>query len=116
MNPPAVARIPRLFAVNERVTTLLETAHGRIAVVMVGATNVGSIRLAYEDFVTNRGAPGRHWRHRDLAIARGAHLGTFELGSTVVLLVENDRFAWSDLAEGRWIAMGATSGRFASSE
>lgn len=88
VNPPSVKRIPSLFAVNERVTLWIESTIGPIGLVLVGATNVGSMRLAFMDFTTNRGeprraieiAPGR-------AVARGEHLATFELGSTIVLML-----------------------------
>ena len=113
VNPPAVARIPALFAVNERVTTWIDSPYGAVAVVMVGATNVGSIRLAYDDFVTNRGAPAQTRAVAPkLRIARGQHVGTFELGSTVILLVANSHFDWVGLEADRWIPMGTTIGRF----
>jgi phosphatidylserine decarboxylase len=85
VNPPSVRRIPSLFAVNERVTLWIETAQGPLALVLVGATNVGSMRLAFTDFTTNRGKPRQAL---DLAapVKKGDHVATFELGSTIVLL------------------------------
>ena len=112
VNPPAVRRIPQLFAVNERVSCLLATEQGAIAVVLVGATNVGSIRLAYSDFVSNRGRARRQPPPPvEPHLARGAHLATFELGSTVILLTEQ-RVHWRDPSgasweEGRWFAYGS---------
>ncbi len=111
VNPPAVRQIPQLFAINERITTLIETTNGPIAVAMVGATNVGSIRLAYRDFVTNRGTPRHQKEEVSLQIQRGDHLGTFELGSTVILLVGSNRFDWENLREGEWFPLGITIGR-----
>lgn len=88
VNPPSVKRIPSLFAVNERVTLWIESVIGPIALVLVGATNVGSMRLAFLDFTTNRGEPRRAI---DLEpgreVKRGEHLATFELGSTIVLML-----------------------------
>lgn len=112
VNTAAVRIVPALFAVNERVATILATDRGPIAVVMVGATNVGSIRVSYADLVTNRGRPRQEIRHEPpIAIGRGDHLGTFELGSTVVLVVSDPEFRWQ-LREGEWLPMGAQIGRF----
>lgn len=112
VNPPAVRTIPNLFAVNERVTTIIGTAGGQVAVVMVGATNVGSIRLAYSDLVTNRGGRRQKLDHDNLEVQRGGHLATFEMGSTVVLLVEDPTFSWS-IKEGDTVRMGQGVGRTA---
>ncbi|MEZ6196895.1 MAG: archaetidylserine decarboxylase [Planctomycetota bacterium] len=111
VNPPAVRTIPSLFAVNERVTAILETEIGPVAYVMVGATNVGSIRLAYRDFVSNRGGARFHERHDPpRPVERGGHLGTFELGSTVVLVVGNPDFTWRGLEAGAWMPLGREIG------
>jgi len=88
VNPPSVRRIPSLFAVNERVTLWIESSIGPIALVLVGATNVGSMRLAFHDFTTNRGEPRRAIEFEPgRAVKKGEHVATFELGSTIVLLV-----------------------------
>jgi len=114
VNPPAVARIPSLFAVNERVTCWIETQNGPVAVVLVGATNVGSIRLAYHDFATNRGAARARFEHEPpIPIEPGDPLGTFELGSTVILLVGHPDFRFDDdLEPEQWRPMGARLGRY----
>lgn len=113
VNPPAVRTIPSLFAVNERLTPIVETGRTAIAVCMVGATNVGSIRLAFADFCTNRGEGGRTMRHAPpVAVRRGEHIGTFELGSTVVLVVGDPNFEWQNIADGMSVRMGQAIGRF----
>lgn len=87
VNPPAVARIEDLFAVNERLVTLVETPRGQVAVVMVGATCVGRIRMGYDDLVTNDGRthPPRDYEPA-IPIEKGGELGVFEMGSTVIML------------------------------
>jgi phosphatidylserine decarboxylase len=89
VNPAGVRSIPGLFTRNERVAVLCDTeAHGRVAVVLVGAANVGRMSLAFTDLVTNRGAAGVcEEPPQPVALARGDDLGAFNLGSTVVLLV-----------------------------
>ena len=93
-----VASVPRLFARNERVVCEFDTAAGALAVVFVGALNVGSIGLVGYGDVTPR-----HPREAiDLPVAasvahflKGAELGRFNMGSTVILLLGPDAVAWS---------------------
>jgi phosphatidylserine decarboxylase len=95
VNPAGVRSVPGLFTRNERVAVLMDTdAHGRVAVVLVGAANVGRISLALSDLVTNRGgSPGRVVPAEPVELRRGADLGVFNLGSTVVLLVADPALA-----------------------
>jgi phosphatidylserine decarboxylase len=109
VNSLAVRHVPGLFAVNERVSILIETPdHGRVAVVLVGAANVGRISLAFSALMTNTGGAAVHETPtRPIPIARGEELGAFNLGSTVVLLVADPRLeAASGLAPGTLIRMG----------
>jgi len=79
-----------LFTHNERVVIWIDSPQvGRFAVVMVGATGVGNIRLAHaEDSVNWRHAGERRRIELDEPLARGDELGAFRLGSTVVLVFE----------------------------
>ncbi len=88
VNPPSVRSIPGLFTRNERVCVLLESErHGPLALVLVGAANVGRITLRFAPLVTNRGAPAeRVVPGEAIVVGRGDELGAFNLGSTVVLL------------------------------
>lgn len=94
VNDWALSRIDGLFCANERVVIKLQSAFGLIALVMVGAFNVGSIRLACADLITNRGER----QIRDVAlptrreIKKGDKLGAFYLGSSVVLLTPAKTF------------------------
>lgn len=114
VNPFAVANVERLFVVNERLTTYLETKElGPVAVCMVGATCVGKITLAFHTYRTNTS-----FRRREdvdleepVQLAHGDELGTFNLGSTVILLVGNPAFEFrSDLDAGRAVLMGELLG------
>jgi phosphatidylserine decarboxylase len=93
VNEKGVAEIDRLFAVNERLITHLETAAGRVAVAKVGATCVGRIRATYDDVVTNdRKMPYRRVRYEEpIGIAKGDECGVFEMGSTVIVLFQQGR-------------------------
>jgi phosphatidylserine decarboxylase len=89
VNRAGVRAIPGLFTRNERVAVFCDTdPHGPVAVVMVGAANVGRMSLAFAGLVTNRGGIGaREEPQAPVPLARGDDLGAFNLGSTVVLLV-----------------------------
>lgn len=91
VNPTWVARQPNLFARNERLVFHLRAPCGSIELVMVGATGVGNMCLA-------DGVETRTFRHQPgpvrvrfqtpREVLRGDELGSFQLGSTVILLFE----------------------------
>jgi len=95
VNPRAVRTVDRLFARNERVAIFLESdLLGHVAVIMVGATNVGRITLSFAPLATNMGMPGGTFRpEREIRLRRGDELGAFNLGSTVVLVGADGRLA-----------------------
>ena len=95
VNAAGVRSIPGLFARNERVAVFCDSeAHGKVAVVLVGAANVGRMSLAFAPLVTNRGGKGvREEPASPVPLARGSDLGAFNLGSTVVLLVADPSLA-----------------------
>ena len=107
VNGPGVRSIPGLFTRNERVCLFYETeAHGRVAVVLVGAANVGRISLSFAELVTNRGARAERVEPREpVAVSRGDEIGAFNLGSTVVLLLE-DRSLTAGVAPGALVRVG----------
>ncbi len=91
VNDGALAGVPRLFARNERVAIFGTTSTGAaVAMVPVGALNVGSIRLAFHRLRTNRGAPAVPRTlpvDPPVAARRGAEAARFAFGSAVVLLI-----------------------------
>jgi phosphatidylserine decarboxylase len=97
VNAAGVRLVPGLFTRNERVAVFLDAeAHGPVAVVLVGAANVGRMSLAFDDLVTKTGhgrPPGRVVPADPVALRRGDDLGAFNLGSTVVLLVADPGLA-----------------------
>jgi phosphatidylserine decarboxylase len=107
VNGAGVRSVPGLFTRNERVAVFLDTeAHGPVAVVLVGAANVGRMSLAFADLVTNRGRPGgRTVPAEPVPLKRGDEIGTFNLGSTVVLLLADPGLAPA-AAAGDLVRMG----------
>ncbi len=118
VNAATARRVPRLFARNERILTLFDTAVGRVALVMVGALNVGSMATVWAGDVTP--APRRALSVLpvpQLTLAKGAEVGRFNLGSTVILLFEPGRAtlrprlaAGAKLKLGESIALAAPPG------
>jgi phosphatidylserine decarboxylase len=94
VNDWSLANIDELFSINERVVTYVECDLGLVAVVMIGATNVGKISVVYDSFISNAASASRTvTRNYDppIAIATGDRLGTFHMGSSVVVLLEPNR-------------------------
>ena len=116
VNKSAVATVPRLFARNERVIVEGTTQGAPFAFVAVGALNVGSIRLAFHDLRTNRGARAttRTWHLEDpsegAGAKRGDELGWFELGSTVVVVLSASAGALTDVPAGTRCLVGDAIG------
>lgn len=110
----AVDKIDGLFARNERIVTYVDTPHaGRLAVVKVGATLVGRITLAYDPKVwSNRPKQKRQRLSYDppRPLHKGHELGSFELGSTVVLVAEPGRLRLDPVAQGQKLRMGQRIG------
>ncbi len=88
---PLTARmVPGLFARNERVVCVFETAHGPLVMVLVGATIVGSMATVWHGVVNPpRVGEIREWRYedQDIRLQQGDEMGRFLLGSTVVMLL-----------------------------
>ena len=89
VNPTTARGVPGLFARNERVVCVFESARGPFVLVLVGATIVGSMATVWHGLV-NPPRPGvvRDWRYDDkpVHLKQGQEMGRFLLGSTVVML------------------------------
>jgi len=88
--PFAIEAIPRLFARNERLVCHFDSALGPFAVVLVGAMLVSGISTVWSGVEIPPYANSivrRNWRGRGIWLKRGAELGRFEMGSTVIVLL-----------------------------
>jgi len=101
VNAATARAIPGLFALNERVVCEFETRHGALVMVLVGALFVGSIETVYAGEINppprRGGLPVEIAAGRGLQFRKGAELGRFNMGSTVVLLWQR---ALGDFAPG----------------
>jgi phosphatidylserine decarboxylase len=99
VNQASAAAIPGLFARNERLVCVFAAPFGHFALVLVGALFVGSMATLWHGEVTPRGAPRGVTRLEPSTSAallqeRGAELGLFNMGSTVVLLLPPAAARW----------------------
>lgn len=89
VSPAAARGIPGLFARNERVVCVFDTAHGPFVMTLVGATIVGSMATVWHGVVNPPRQPHVcEWQYDDqnIVLKKGEELGRFLLGSTVVML------------------------------
>lgn len=106
VNPTTAANVPDLFARNERVVCeFMSEKHGTYVMILVGATIVGSMATVWHDThngIINppRSQSVRKWSYTDqnISLKQGEEMGRFLLGSTVVMLFENNKLAFND----RW--------------
>lgn len=115
--PHTVRSVPRVFARNERLITLFDTEAGPMAMVLVGALFVSCIETVWSGVVT----PPRGYRVRrenfadspqPLQLTRGAEMGRFNMGSTVILLYGKQRVEWiRALTAGQPVRMGEQIGQ-----
>ena len=110
VNPTTARGVPGLFARNERVVCVFDTARGPFVMVLVGATIVGSMATVWHG-VVNPPRPGqvRQWGYddQDITLRQGDEMGRFLLGSTVVMLMPKGPLSFSaPWQPGRAIRMG----------
>lgn len=117
----AVRGVDQLFARNERLVCTLAGPVGTLALVAVGATNVGSISVAFDDAwaggpdigVTNRSGTAPVERHYEdpPELERGAEVMAFHLGSTVVVLTQPGLALAPGIEPGLEVHVGRTLAR-----
>jgi phosphatidylserine decarboxylase len=114
VNPLTARHVPSLFARNERVVCEFECAHGPMVMVLVGATIVGSMATVWHGVVNPpRTREPREWRYdgQDIVLAKGAEMGRFLLGSTVILLFPKNVLTFTpDWAPTRPVRLGEAMG------
>jgi phosphatidylserine decarboxylase len=113
VNAVTARHVPRLFARNERILTLFDSDAGPMGFVMVGALNVGSMATVWAgDISPAKRRKVTQLPPTDITLARGAELGRFNMGSTVILLFGPQRADWTaSLAAGATLQLGQLIGR-----
>ena len=98
--PHTTRVVPRLFARNERLVALFDTCAGPMAMVLVGAINVAAIETVWAGLVTpphRRQVETLDFTDRDITLQRGAEMGRFNMGSTVILLFGEQAVHWQSM-------------------
>jgi phosphatidylserine decarboxylase len=115
VNPTTARGVPGLFARNERVVCVFASAFGPFVLTLVGATIVGSMATVWHGQVNPPRLPDVHeWRYEEdvtVNLKKGAEMGRFLLGSTVVMLFPKDAITFNpEWSPTRAIRMGETMG------
>jgi phosphatidylserine decarboxylase len=116
VNAATAAAVAGLFTRNERIVCVFDEAPAGFALVLVGALFVGSMSTRWHGDVTPaprrrpcKLAPGHEM---DLALPKGAELGRFNMGSTVILLLPKGAADWlPGLAAGSRVEVGQALAR-----
>jgi phosphatidylserine decarboxylase len=115
VNAATARTIPNLFARNERVVCEFDTAHGPMALVMVGALFVGSIETVFAGEINPPATRGGTVRAVTAGIgsefARGQEIGRFNMGSTVVALFGREAAFAAKLGPGSTVRLGQPMAR-----
>lgn len=113
VNPVTARGVPGLFARNERVVCVFESAQGPFVLALVGATIVGSMATVWHGVVNPpRSQSVREWVYPAagqpaITLRQGEEMGRFLLGSTVVLLFPKGPLRFNpDWAPGRGVRLG----------
>jgi phosphatidylserine decarboxylase len=117
VNASTARTVPELFARNERVICDFDTEQGPLCMVLVGALFVGSIETVFAGEINP--PPGRRAQTRmiDAGVgtqyARGAEIGRFNMGSTVIVLFGKTATFMPRIQLGEPVRLGQPLARFA---
>lgn len=116
VNLSTANHVPNLFAHNERVICLFDTEAGPLAVILVGAMIVASIHTVWAGAITPSNKRQLSvWDYSNnqspIILEKGAELGHFQLGSTVIVLFGPNSVNWTDnLQKNQSVKMGQLIG------
>lgn len=113
VNPTTAQNVPALFARNERLVCIFDTPVGQVASVMVGAMIVAGIETVWSGQVCPLPKKPQtvEFNGTEILLEKGAEMGRFKLGSTVVLCLPKGSVNFNtDLAEDSVLRMGEKIG------
>ncbi|TJY62223.1 phosphatidylserine decarboxylase [Sinimarinibacterium sp. CAU 1509] len=114
VNAATARALPNLFARNERLNAIFDTDAGPVGLIMVGALFVGSLETVWAGMVSPphlRAEPTEYEPMTPVTLPRGAEIGRFNMGSTVILLAPRQRVQWdTKLQPGQPIRQGQSLG------
>ena len=115
VNDATAAGVPNLFARNERLVCIFDTARGPMAVILVGAMIVAGIETVFSGQVTPLPKQVSTVRYQDgpITLNKGDELGRFLLGSTAIVLFPEGTARFLDgLAAGSAVRVRGGLGRY----
>jgi phosphatidylserine decarboxylase len=117
VNPGVVKMVRGLFVFNERIVLNGIWTHGFFSMSAIGATNVGSMKIVFDkDIQTNlptailNGQPLEKKYLEELKLKQGDEVGSFNLGSTIVLIFEAPQSFHFTVQSGQKIKLGQSFG------
>ncbi|MDO6823185.1 archaetidylserine decarboxylase [Marinobacter sp. 1_MG-2023] len=115
VNPVTAENVPNLFARNERVVCMFDTAAGPMAMVLVGAMIVGSVETPWAGVVAPNSSGVKTISYEGesaISFAKGEEMGRFRLGSTVVMVMPKGSVSWdAEQVAGKRVRMGEAFGK-----
>lgn len=111
VNPIALKRVERLFCRNERAVIEARAGKMDFLLVPVAAILVAGIRLTFLDTERLLREQGAGRTPCNAQLTRGAEMGWFEHGSTIIVLLPPETRLHESLAEGSPIRAGEPLGR-----
>ena len=116
VNDATTRNVPGLFARNERVVAIFDTEAGPMALILVGAIFVASIETVWHGVVTpptQSGVRSFSYDKETIVLEKGAEMGRFNMGSTIIALFGTPNVAFDDLMTlGSAVRMGRPIGQF----
>lgn len=110
VNQATAAKVPGLFARNERVVAIFDTEFGSMAMVLVGAMIVASVETVWAGLVCPKGKAVSQFNYASQApicLKKGEEMGRFKLGSTVVVCLPKGACEWpTELSAGTTTRLG----------
>lgn len=102
VNPVQLRNNPLLYCQNERVVLEGDSGFGPFFLVLVGAIVVGKIKLSFIEGFTR----GFNMTNLSLSLTKGDEIGCFELGSTVILVMQNELLSRAEPLSGKHFKLG----------
>ena len=110
VNQATAAKVPSLFARNERVVAIFDTEFGPMAMVLVGAMIVASVETVWAGLVCPKGKAVSQFSYTNqdpILLKKGEEMGRFKLGSTVVMCLPKGASQWpKELSAGTTTRLG----------
>lgn len=112
VNQTTADNVEGLFARNERLVCIFDTAHGPMALILVGAMIVAGIETVWDGQIAPNDIQAiKTDTTHSIALDKGEEMGRFKLGSTAIVLFPANTVSWNNmLSNGSTIRLGESLG------